>query len=46
LRALDDEGSAVLELEAARAAFERLGARPDAARAVRVLTELRRPEPG
>jgi len=46
LRALGDEGSAVLELEAALAAFERLGARPDAARAVRALAELRRVAPG
>jgi tetratricopeptide (TPR) repeat protein len=42
LRALADEGSAVLELEAARAAFERLGARPDATRAARALAELGR----
>jgi tetratricopeptide (TPR) repeat protein len=46
LRALGDQGSAVLELEAARAAFERLGARPDAARAARALASLRRREPG
>jgi tetratricopeptide (TPR) repeat protein len=46
LRALADDGSAALELEAARAAFERLGARPDAARAARALAELRRAAPG
>lgn len=40
LRALDDKASAIFELEAARATFERLGARPDAARASRALTEL------
>jgi tetratricopeptide (TPR) repeat protein len=40
LRALDDAGSAALELEAARAAFGRLGARPDAGRAARALGEV------
>jgi hypothetical protein len=43
LRALGDRGSATLELEAALAAFARLGARPDAARAERALVEVRRP---
>ena len=43
LRALGDRGSATLELEAALAAFARLGARPDAARAERALAEVRRP---
>lgn len=46
LRALADRGSAGLELEAAQATFERLGARPDAARAARALAELRARERG
>ena len=36
-RALDDEGTAELELEAARAVFERLGAAPDLARTTTLL---------
>jgi hypothetical protein len=37
LRALDDGNSRVMELELALASFERLGAKPDAACAVRLL---------
>ena len=40
LRALDDRASAILELEAARLVFERLGARPDTARAIKALNQL------
>jgi DNA-binding NarL/FixJ family response regulator len=36
-RELGDAGSAQLELEAARTAFDRLGARPDAARATALI---------
>jgi tetratricopeptide (TPR) repeat protein len=41
LRARDDKGSAMLELETARAALERLGGRPEADRAAHALAELR-----
>ena len=40
LHALNDKRSAALELEAARAAFERLGARPDATRTTQALAAL------
>jgi ATP/maltotriose-dependent transcriptional regulator MalT len=39
-RALGDEDGAALELAAARAAFERLGAAPDAARAGRLMSDV------
>lgn len=45
-RAAGDEEAARLELTAARAAFERLGALPDARRAAALLTERRRALPG
>ncbi|MEU6877112.1 LuxR C-terminal-related transcriptional regulator [Streptomyces sp. NPDC046712] len=45
-RAAGDEEAARLELAAARATFERLGAVPDARRAAALLTERRRPLPG
>jgi len=40
LRALDDQASATLELEAARTVFERLGARPDTVRTVQALADV------
>ncbi|MET9379304.1 helix-turn-helix transcriptional regulator [Streptomyces sp. NPDC002992] len=45
-RASGDEEAARLELAAARATFERLGAAPDARRAAALLTGLRRRLPG
>ena len=42
LRALNDKRSATLELEAARALFERLGARPDATRTIQALVAVGR----